>query len=171
MKLAMETKVNFFKHHNISMNQCQPQGCVYFEFNFQKPYQSVDFRCPDVHPQQLPAHEMQRLERMFARTAGIVDTLSTAMDLELVDYQVNAAQEVSLDKHGWVKATAIHLSMDIQRLLLNMAWQKSRIPDHDASNNLEMAPNSASGHFTSLKLDHLVKPWYYVDIVDGQRIM
>ncbi|KAF5835913.1 hypothetical protein DUNSADRAFT_6670 [Dunaliella salina] len=47
----------------------------------------------DTVLQHLPAHEMQRLERMFARTAGIVDTLSTAMDLELVDYQVNAAQE------------------------------------------------------------------------------
>jgi len=38
---------------------------------------------------------MERLERMFARTAGIVDTFSTAMDVEMTDFQVAAAQEVS----------------------------------------------------------------------------
>lgn len=37
---------------------------------------------------------MARLERMFARTSGIVETLSSALDLEVHEYQVEAAQQV-----------------------------------------------------------------------------
>jgi uncharacterized membrane protein (DUF485 family) len=55
---------------------------------WQKP--AITFDCV----QQLPEHEVLRLERMFARTSGIVDSLSTAWDTEMMNYQVEAAQEV-----------------------------------------------------------------------------